>query len=251
MCRKTHGAAFATYAGVDGDRLAWLAGEALITHYESSPNFFRAFCRQCGSTVPGIAGDGHAFMPAGCFDEDPGVPAKAHIFVASKAPWYEIPPGLPQFDAWPDPEAKTIERPEPEDSTSDIAGSCLCGTVRYEVRGPIDRVWNCHCSRCQKARATAHATNGFAAIDDVVFTAGEDNLTDYKIPDAKFFTQTFCKSCGSIMPRKDPGRGIAVIPWGSVDTDPGRGPERHIFTSYKAAWHQIQDDLPQSPGAPG
>jgi len=29
-------------------------------------------------------------------------------------------------------------------------GGCLCGAVRYEVKGPLRNIVNCHCSMCQK-----------------------------------------------------------------------------------------------------
>jgi hypothetical protein len=34
-------------------------------------------------------------------DGDPGVRPGEHIFVGSKAPWYEIVDALPQYEAWP------------------------------------------------------------------------------------------------------------------------------------------------------
>jgi hypothetical protein len=32
---------------------------------------------------------------------------------------------------------------------------------------------------------------------------------------------------------------------GSLDDDPGRGPDHHIFTGSKAPWFEIADKLPQ------
>jgi len=29
-------------------------------------------------------------------------------------------------------------------------GSCLCGSVQYEVKGSLRNIINCHCSMCQK-----------------------------------------------------------------------------------------------------
>ena len=46
------------------------------------------------------------------------------------------------------------------------------------------------------------------------------------------------------MPRLDPVRQIAVIPFGSLDDDPEARPVRHIYTGYKAKWYEITDDLP-------
>ena len=81
-------------------------------------------------------------------------------------------------------------------------------------------------------------------MDGVEFLRGEGYLKTYKVPDAKFFTQVFCKVCSSAMPRVDPERGIAVIPLGSLDDDPVVKPVDHIFVSSKADWHEITDDLP-------
>ena len=36
-------------------------------------------------------------------------------------------------------------------------GSCLCGGLRYEIRGEIGDIVQCHCQRCRKANGTAFA----------------------------------------------------------------------------------------------
>jgi hypothetical protein len=83
--------------------VAWLAGEDLIGRYPSSPATVRCFCARCGTRLhseyrdhPGILG-----IPIALFDEDPGVRPEAHIFVGSKASWYEITDDLPQYEAMP------------------------------------------------------------------------------------------------------------------------------------------------------
>ena len=43
-----------------------------------------------------------------------------------------------------------------------LTGSCLCGAVSYEVRGPFTRFGHCHCSRCRKASGSAHSTALYA-----------------------------------------------------------------------------------------
>jgi hypothetical protein len=45
-------------------------------------------------------------------------------------------------------------------------------------------------------------------------------------------------------------RGIALVPAGSLDSDPGMRPLAHIYTSYKAPWFDITDSLLQHAGAP-
>lgn len=39
--------------------------------------------------------------PMGTLDDDPGVRPSYHIFVGSKAAWYDITDNLPQFDTFP------------------------------------------------------------------------------------------------------------------------------------------------------
>ena len=248
VCRKIHGTAFATYMAAGADECRFTAGETHVTWYESSPGFRRAFCERCGAVVPGVAADGHRFVPAGGFDDDPGVVPKIHLFAPDKAPWYEITDDLRRFDAFPH-QAGPAELAEPRGARG--TGSCQCGRCVYELSAPIDYAHNCHCSRCRKALAAAHAANGFVPIDALRFVAGEADLERYELPDADVFAQAFCRTCGSIMPRREEPRGIAVIPLGSLDTAdathaPGTGPVRHIFVGSTAPWFEITDDLPQS-----
>jgi len=103
MCRKAHGAAFRSRARVRAADFRWTQGEELVTYYESSPGNHRGFCRVCGSPLlsrfdhdPSSYG-----FPLGTLDDDPGVKPKLHVFVAYKAPWFDITDELPQFPELP------------------------------------------------------------------------------------------------------------------------------------------------------
>jgi hypothetical protein len=187
-------------------------------------------------------------IPLGSLEGD-GLDVKllAHIFVDSKAPWHEISDGLPKFAAWPPgydfPVSPTPERGSK--SPDRIAGSCLCGSVAYEVTPPLAGMRHCHCSRCRKARSAPHASNAFCNLAAFRYTKGQSSLREWKVPDAQFFTQTFCATCGSPMPRVSPERDLVVIPGGSFDNDPRVRPSEHIFVGSKASWFQIADALPQ------
>ena len=140
--------------------------------------------------MPGVGESDLVVMPAGCIDQDPGIRPTEQLHTESKAPWFQ--PARPGM------------APVSVGNDGPLAGSCLCGTVAYEIRVPLDAVRSCHCSRCRKARAAAHTVNGFAPMSGVVFARGEQDLTTYKLPSARFFSQTFCRHCGSGMPRIDP-----------------------------------------------
>ena len=51
MCRKAHGAAFATHGCVPKSDLQLLAGGDVLREYRSSPTITRSFCGQCGSQL--------------------------------------------------------------------------------------------------------------------------------------------------------------------------------------------------------
>jgi len=112
-CRKQHGAAFRSRARVRRVDFTWVRGEKLVTFYESTPGSFRGFCRVCGSPVINKFDErslSAKFRPAAVseygialatLDDDPGVRPGSHIFVASKAAWFEITDGLPQYADYP------------------------------------------------------------------------------------------------------------------------------------------------------
>ena len=243
-CRKIHGTPCATGALAPGRR--WLRGERSVARYESSPGFERWFCTRCGSALPGDPVAGFSFIPFGTLDDDPGVRPAFHMFVASKAPWWEIRDGLPAFHAFPPGiDASPVADRPLRDPAGAPRGSCLCGAVAFRIEGKPFLARSCHCGRCRKARGTAHATNMLVPIDGLRFTRGEGELAEYKIPEAKFFTQTFCRICGSKAPRIARDRGFAIVPMGSLDDDPGIRLREHIWVGSKAPWHEITDDLPR------
>lgn len=250
-CRKVHGTAFATFVGGQASAFT-LEGSDSVATYQPERGSGRAFCRRCGSAVPGNPFQGTVFLPAGNFEGDLDVRPKAHLFVGSKAPWFTVPEdGLPRFDAYP-PEfgVPALDALPFIDPPGKVRGSCFCGAVAFVLEAPPKGARHCHCSRCRRARSAAHASNLFAAAEAVRFTHGEELITEYKIPEARFFTQAFCRTCGSPMPRIDRSRGIAVIPMGCLDDDPGVRPDCHIFTQSKASWFTIADSLPQYPEGP-
>lgn len=244
-CRKVHGSPFATYVAAPAAGFRLRGGEHVV-RWRSMPGVDRSFCGRCGSVVPGVESGERIFVPAGNFDDDPGARPLAHIFVASKAPWYEIPDALPRFDAFPPGfDAPVLADRPPLDPPSGLRGSCLCGGVTYVIDAQPLRAYNCHCGRCRKARSAAYAANLFAPADGVRFTRGADLLGSYKVPEAQRFSQVFCRTCGSPAPRIDRDRGVAGVPMGGLDDDTPLRPQAHIFVASKAPWFDIAGDLPQ------
>ena len=248
MCRKHHGSAFATYVSAPLGGFRWLAeSERSLLRYASSARRQRTSCGRCGSPVPEVLPEETLVqLPAGPLEGELGVRPEAHIFVGSKAPWYTIGDGAPQFAEYPPGRGSpVVERTRKPSRPGVTEGSCLCGAVAYEARGAALFMQNCHCQRCRRARGAAHASNIFYAMDQFRWQQGEERLREYKLPEARFHTTSFCADCAGGAPRISRERALVVIPAGSLDTDPPLTPQRHIFTDYKASWFDITDELPQ------
>jgi hypothetical protein len=97
------GAAFRSRVAIPSEHFHWLAGEDLLTRYCSSPGTIRTFCRVCGSTLVSLFEDNPKTLglAMGTLDDDPALRPTFHVFVGSKAPWFEITDQSPQFDTLP------------------------------------------------------------------------------------------------------------------------------------------------------
>ena len=254
MCRKQHGAPVVTIAAADLAAFRWLSGEDALGYYASSPNGKRSFCTVCGSPAPFLLQEaGLALVPAGALDGDPEIRIQAHMFVGSKAPWHTISDSLPQHEAYP-PEfgaAAPVPRPSVTAEPGKTLGSCLCGDIAYEISGAPVAMYQCHCSRCRRARGAAHGANMFYRLEDFTWTRGESQVVDYKLPEAVRFGVAFCRRCGGVVPRVSAANGMVVVAAAALDTDPGVRPIAHIFVASKAPWFEITDSIPQlSQGPP-
>ncbi len=252
MCRKHHGAAFGTFVSAPSSGFRWVSGEDSILSYQSSEQGKRYSCKVCGSVLPMVLAEhGLAVVPAGPLEGDLGIKPQAHLFVGSKAPWYTISDNMPQYAENP-PEfaSPAVARPQVESKPGITQGSCLCGEVAFELTGAPLFMWNCHCSRCRRARSAAHTSNVFYKLDQFRWTRGESLAMSYKLPEARFYSQGFCSRCGGKVPRPSLERAIVVVPAGCLDTDPGMRPIGHIFTNHKASWFEITDSVAQHPEAP-
>jgi hypothetical protein len=98
QCRRTTGSAFKPFAGIERAKLAVTAGaDALLIVGEADNH--NAHCSRCGSLLFSVVRDGaYVHVALGTLDDAPGIRPDYHIFVGSKAPWYEITDDLPQFE---------------------------------------------------------------------------------------------------------------------------------------------------------
>jgi hypothetical protein len=101
-CRKFSGSAFATAAGIDCNELKILQGEEFIRYYPKTEDTELGFCSHCGSSLFSKKLTTNKYnIRLGILDDAPSQKPTFHIFVGSKAPWYEISDDLKQFKEGP------------------------------------------------------------------------------------------------------------------------------------------------------
>ena len=97
-CRRSTGSAFHASAVCSPEAFRWISGEGAINEYEDTPEYRTRFCSRCGSPVPSLLESfGLMFLHAGGLEDDHGRGIVHHIFVGSKAPWFEINDDHPQY----------------------------------------------------------------------------------------------------------------------------------------------------------
>ena len=97
-CRRATGSAFKPFAGIGSEALTLTAGADTVMRYGGDAAH-DVHCRACGSLLYSLLDHGaRIHLAMGTLAEAPSIRPGAHIFVGSKAPWYDITDDLPQFE---------------------------------------------------------------------------------------------------------------------------------------------------------
>jgi len=100
QCRAATGSAFKAFAGIEREQLTITEGEDnLLVFGTDKLNDTR--CGTCGSFLFSVVRDGgYVHVAMGSLVDAPAIRPAGHIFVGSKAPWFEITDDLPQFEEY-------------------------------------------------------------------------------------------------------------------------------------------------------
>ncbi len=97
-CRRATGSAFKPFAGIGSEHLELTAGADSLMRYGGDAAH-DVHCRVCGSLLYSLLEHGaRIHLTLGTLADAPSIRPTAHIFVGSKAAWYDITDDLPQFD---------------------------------------------------------------------------------------------------------------------------------------------------------
>jgi hypothetical protein len=249
QCRKASGVAFASWIAASEDQFQWLSGGEKIVSYSSSAYLQRCFCSCCGTVLPARdTANSTRWLPAGGVQSELCLRPQYHQYTQSKAPWFGSDDGLPCYAAAREqgnPVAAPTVVAVNHEGQGTAQGSCLCGAVAYRLAAPLEVMRSCHCSRCRCASGSAYFVGLPGLAANLEYRCGEELLSDYHLPESRYYDRRFCSRCGSNMPGKLPGIERTMAAAGSLDTDPGERISYHVFAGSQADWYAVDDGLPQ------
>lgn len=121
--------------------------------------------------------------------------------------------------------------------------TCLCGGVKFEVRGPFGDIRYCHCTQCRKATGSAFSANAKISIDNWQILEGKEQITEFEQKTGIF--RAFCRKCGSpVYARLASEPGNIQVRVGSFIDAEDVNVVAHVWVSSKASWYDIDDLLP-------
>jgi hypothetical protein len=130
-----------------------------------------------------------------------------------------------------------------------LTGSCLCGSVAYEVDADPGPFVHCHCRTCRKTHGSAFSTVTNVPRDRFRWIRGEGLLRGFESSPSK--TRYFCTQCGSHIVAAREGKDTILLRMGCLDAPIAERPKVHIWRSDGASWFDPKDQLPEWPeGAP-
>jgi hypothetical protein len=124
-------------------------------------------------------------------------------------------------------------------------GRCLCGAVRYEIRGPLRDVLVCHCSECR--RWSGHFFAATSAQKSDLVLVESDALRWIESPESESDARRgFCSACGSSLFWDAPARDTISIAVGSLDEPTGLETIGHVYVSQAGDYYELPaDGLPR------
>ena len=123
-------------------------------------------------------------------------------------------------------------------------GSCLGGTVKYEIDAVPLTMYHCHCGDCRHASGAGFATNIAVPTESLRIVAGRDALGAFESSPGKH--RYVCRTCGSpIYSHGEKTKHMVSVRCGTLLDDPGVRPAFHAYVASKAPWTAICDEVPQ------
>ncbi len=126
-------------------------------------------------------------------------------------------------------------------------GGCLCGAVRYEVRGPVRDIVICHCTECRRAAGVPWAATA-ARRGDLAIVQDEELRWVVSPRSAAGARRGFCVRCGSCLFWDAPGRSTISIGAGTLADAAGLAVAARIYVDPPGAPEPASPPVPAHRG---
>lgn len=115
-------------------------------------------------------------------------------------------------------------------------GGCLCGALRYVLKGEPRAAAICHCTHCQKLSGSSFSFNLVMREADYE-QSGESKVYVDTGDSGNPVYRHFCGSCGSpILAKTALMPGKVVVKAGTLDSMEGLQPQSEIYTDHAVKW---------------
>jgi hypothetical protein len=120
-------------------------------------------------------------------------------------------------------------------------GRCLCGAVRYEVRGPLRDIFLCHCEECRRwggylGAFSATQAEHLAVADEASLRWIESPASDREA------RRGFCGECGSSLFWQAAGAERINIATGTLDRPTGLRVAGHWYAHAADDYDELPED---------
>ena len=122
-------------------------------------------------------------------------------------------------------------------------GGCRCGSLRYEVTGDFEFVFNCHCRFCRQIHGAAFVTVAIVPRQAFRWSPKSGEPSRFVTPQGS--VRHFCGTCASPVCNHPREPALLCLVVASLDEPLGTAPWAHLNTESKVPWFEISDGLPQ------
>ena len=132
-----------------------------------------------------------------------------------------------------------------------MTGSCLCGSVKFEITGEPIFIGSCYCVDCQKESGSGHLA--VIAVPDAAATV-TGAVKSYSKPGAsgKAVKRSFCANCGTtVFGQPEMMQGTSMFRAGTLDKPSTLAVSMAIYCADATPWDQPPAGIPHYPGMPG
>jgi hypothetical protein len=125
---------------------------------------------------------------------------------------------------------------------ADLEGGCLCGALRYAVRGEALFATLCHCSLCRRAAGAPVVGWAMFPLDAVRFERGKPAV----YASSPAVERGFCAGCGTTLSfTADFLPGLIDLTIASFDEPERLPPQLHMWERKRIPWLELGDELPR------